>query len=418
MKKNYFKKILIILFLLSWLVGLSWFAVAKILPKNFISFLTRSTETNSSSDVGQSSSANQTSPEQNSEPPKKIIPLPKWFSGEQKTKPIVYQVPDLEKMKTKGCVADGLLNEHNHSTKDIKVAQKSKCYFFSRALETWREAPDFRKAVKIMKKINRDDVIYGMFIAEAINKKEKYIYYQEGRRFDFGKMCKKNSKNFWGEHTCKPSFGKKEYRAYLKQITEQAMDIGIQEFLFGQIYYQEEDLSKPLAPEIIKAMRRYAKKKNMKIIIGAQTNNIADPDYLKLFDFIEGGVGLHTDGTVENNPCFSRWYNNQSNEGWCWALLWNDQWKNKANNIFVHLDWSGKKGDDMSTFARMNDRLRQQTLKNLHQKFTSQGVGFLLPILTPLPKDNDGCHGPRKSFYSPSMKYGCKDLNAINKILE
>ena len=89
-----------------------------------------------------------------------------------------------------------------------------------------------------------------------------------------------------------------------------------------------------------------------------------------------------------------------------------------ANNIFVHLDWSGKKGDDMSTFALMDDRLRHKTLRNLYDKFTSQGVGFLMPIIAPLPKDNGGCHGPRKSFYSPSMKYGCKDLDTINKILK
>ncbi len=404
-------------------VGMAGF-VFGFLPKNTLSFLKRKIFPNQYLIVNNASSGDAVkSVDKNSEPEtitedSSRDSFSPWQPGPQKTKPIVYPVPDMEKMKTRGCVADGLLSGYNRTSKDVKVAKKSNCYFFSRAIETWRDAPDFRKATKIMKDIGRDDVLYGMFIAEAINKKEKYIYYDEGRRFDFKKMCKKNSKNFWGEHTCKPSFAREEYRKYLKQITHQAMDIGIQVFLFGQIYHQEEDLDHPWAPEIVKDMRKYAKQKNMRIVIGAQTNTIDDVDYLKLFDFIEGGVGLHSDGTVEDNVCFSRWYNNRTGEGWCWALLWNDRWKNNAKNIFVHLDWSGKKGDDMSTFALMPEKLRHQTLKNLHRKFTAQGIGFLMPIIAPLPKDNGGCHGPRKSFYSPSMKYGCKDLEVINKILK
>jgi len=329
--------------------------------------------------------------------------------------PKIWPVPNIHKMKTNGCVADGILSGYNRTSKDIKVAKESDCYFFSRAIETWLDAPDFKKAQKIIDKIDRDDVLYGMFIAEALNKKENYVYYDENRKFDFGDMCKKNSKNFWGEHTCKPSFEKKEYRAYLRQTTHEAMDMGIQVFLFGQIYHQEENLDEPLAPVIIGEMREYAKSKNMHIIIGAQTNNIDDPMYLKLFDFVEGGIGLHVDGTVEDGPCFSRWYNNGS--GWCWALLWNDQFKNNAKDVFVHLDWSGVKGDDMSTFARMSEELRHKTLYNLYHKFNSQDVGFLMPIITPLPKDNGGCHGPKKSFYSPHMKYDCRDLDVINEIL-
>ncbi|XLQ20572.1 MAG: hypothetical protein ACKUBY_02190 [Candidatus Moraniibacteriota bacterium] len=332
------------------------------------------------------------------------------------TEPVkVWPVPDMAKMKTNGCVADGLLSGYNRTSKDVKVAHDSDCYYFSRAIETWLDSPDFREAGKIMKKVNRDDVLYGMFIAEAINKKENYVYYEEDRKFDFGEMCKKNSKNFWGEHTCKPSLAEEEYRKYLKQITHEAMDMGLQVFLFGQIYHQEEDLDEPWAPIVLEDMREYAKSKNMHIIIGAQTNDINDSEYLNLFDFIEGGVGLHVDGTVEDGPCFSRWHDGES--GWCWALLWNDKFKNDAKNVFVHFDWSGVKGDDMSTFARMSTELRHETLYNLYHKFNSQDVGFLMPIISPLPKDNGGCYGPRKSFYSPSMKYDCKDLDAINEIL-
>jgi hypothetical protein len=406
------KKFFLIFGGLMLLIGLSGFLFLKSLPKNspLFDFFLKNVKNTSSVNKDVLTKDNN------------FIPDSFWKKWHSKpttdsTEQLSYPKPDIKKMKNKGCVADGLLSGYSGTSKDIKLAKKSKCYFFSRAIETWLEAPDFRKAVKNMEKIGKKDVLYGMFIAEAIDKKEKYIYYDEGRRFDFKKMCKKNSKNFWGEHTCKPSFAEKEYRDYLKQITHEAMDIGIQVFLFGQVYHQEKDLDKPMIQKVLKDMRKYAKQKNMEIVIGAQTNNIDDEEYLRLFDFIEGGVGLHPDGSVEDGPCFSRWYNQQTGEGWCWALMWNKRWKNKANNVFVHFDWNGKKGDDMSTFALMSESLRHRTLQRLHRKFTAQDVGFLLPLTAPLPKDNGGCHGPRKRFYSASMKYGCKDLDVINEIL-
>ncbi len=324
--------------------------------------------------------------------------------------------PDMERIKSEGCIADGLLSGYNRTSKDLKVINNSECYYLHRALETWLDAPDFEKARMIKGKITKSNMIYGMFIAEAINKKTKYHYEEEGRQFNFAEMCRKGSKNFWGEHTCKPSFEEKEYRAYLKQITEDAMDIGIQVFMFGQIYLQDaDDLDDTYAPEIIEEMHKYADENNIKIIIGAQTNDIEEEEYLRLFDFIEGGTGLSPSGAIENNACYSRWYKKEGD--WCWALLWHEQFASKANNVLIHLDWSGRIGDDMSTFTRMDEDLRHQTLSDLHSKFTNDNIGFLFPLLTPLHKENNGCHGPRKSFYSPHMKYECKDLDTINQIL-
>lgn len=325
--------------------------------------------------------------------------------------------PDIKRMKTQGCVADGLLSGYNRSSKDIKVVNDSECYYLHRALETWLDAPDFNEVKEIQEEIEKEDILYGMFIAEAINKKENYYFKKEDREFDFGEMCRDNSKNYWGEHSCKPTFSEKEYRDYVQQITEDAIENGIQVFMFGQVFYQEEDIDNPKRTrEVVKKMRDYAEKRGVKIVIGAQTNDIEDENYLRIFDFIEGGIGLHPNGNVEDQQCFSRWWSAE-NGGWCWALLWHEKYKSKANNVFVHLDWSGVIGDDMSKFSRMSEEKRHVTLKNLHNKFVSQDVGFLMPILTPLHKDNGGCHGPKKRFYSASMKYGCKDLEAINGIL-
>ncbi len=93
----------------------------------------------------------------------------------------------------------------------------------------------------------------------------------------------------------------------------------------------QEGSDKDWAPKIVKDIRDYAKKKGVDVIIGAQTGAITDPSYLGLFDYIEGGVGIDGNGNVENGPCLS-W------RGGCWALLWHNNFSNKAKNVLLYLD--------------------------------------------------------------------------------
>ncbi len=321
-------------------------------------------------------------------------------------------------MKTQGCVADGFLSDYGGNMKsNIKMINRSDCYYLHRALETWLNPPDFELAQKIKSQVTRKDIVYGMFIAEAINIREGYRYEPEQRDFNFRSMCREGSQNKWGEGTCQPSFEKKEYMLYIETITKQAIDMGIQSFLFGQIYLQDDnDPDRSLLNTVITNMRNYATSQGVAIVIGAQTNDIADESYLRLFDFIEGGVGLHSDGTIEDGACFSRWWKKPGD--WCWALLWNDQFASKANNVFIHLDWSGRLGDDMSTFARMSAPDRAKTLRTLHHFFLKKNIGFLPPLMARLPKDNGGCIGPKERFYTADMKYSCQDEDTINAILK
>jgi len=326
--------------------------------------------------------------------------------------------PDMEKMKRRGCVADGLLSGYGDDDKNnAEMIKRSECYYLHRALETWLAPPDFEKAEKMKARIGRDDVVYGMFIAEAIDTKAEFFYPIEDRYFDFSAMCRKDfGENYWGEHTCIPSFERTEYRKYLEYATAKAMEMGVQSFMFGQIHYQEGKISDPIVPEIISRMKAVAEFLGTEIVIGAQTNDIENAEYLRNFDFIEGGVGLSASGNFENGPCFSRWWKKPGD--WCWALLWHERFSEKAKNVFIHLDWSGKEGDDMSTFARMNDNLRRETLKKLHSYFVGKGHGFMVPMLAVLPKENGGCHGDSRKFYSADKKYSCKDENVINSILK
>ncbi len=318
----------------------------------------------------------------------------------------------VQKMKTQGCVTDGFLSSYGkkYANDLASLIKRSNCYYLHRALETWLVPPDFYFAKEMMQKIDRPNVVYGMFIAEALNEKAKYYNEHEERYFDFNKMCRKGSAGAWGFRTCKPSFEREEYRSYLRFITQEAMDLGIQSFLFGQIFLQEST-GDPLAPEIVQEMRDYAKQKGLEIFIGAQTNNVTNEKYLRIFDYIEGGVGIDGEGNIENGPCLSK-------RGSCWALLWHENFASKANHVFLHLDWSGIKSDDMSIFARMDQETRNKTLENLYQYFTGKNMAFLMPYFAVLDKTNNGCYGPKKGFYSPDMQYSCQDENEINKILK
>lgn len=317
---------------------------------------------------------------------------------------------DMDRLKSQGCVADGLLTEYNPDQGEfINLINRSKCYYLHRAIETWREPPDFQVIEKNMDQIAKKDVVYGMFIAEAIGTKDGYKNEYTGHVFDFDAMCHEDTLNDWGEHTCKPTFSSVEYRNYIRYITRRAIDLGVQSFTFGQIYMQESSM-RNYAPEIVRDIRKYADKKGVNVVIGAQTGSITDAKYLGLFDYIEGGVGIDSNGEIENGPCLSR-------RGSCWALLWNKTYASNAKNVLLHLDWSGIPSDDLDIFARMTAGKRARTLQNLYSFFKQKKMGFLMPYFGVLDKDNGGCFGPKKRFYSPSDAYSCRDESTIGRLL-
>jgi hypothetical protein len=332
---------------------------------------------------------------------------PRIFAKIERPKP---KPVSMERVKKQGCVTDGLLSEYNPKNNQfVSLVNRSECYYLHRAIETWRKPPDFETVNYVMSQITKKDLVYGMFIAEAVEVGTDYNNEYEDYTFDFGAMCRQGNENYWDDHACVPTFESEEYRNYVRYITQKAIDLGIQSFMFGQIYMQEGG-EKKYAPEIVKDIRAYAKKKKVDIIVGAQTGSISDPEYLKIFDYIEGGIGLGSDGSIENGPCLS-W------RGSCWALLWHENFSSKAKNVLLHLDWTGIRSDDLDVFARMSQEKRAETLRSLYNYFTSKNMGFLMPFFGVLDQENGGCHGPKKKFYSPDNAYSCKDENVINEIL-
>ncbi|MDQ1284160.1 MAG: hypothetical protein QG620_508 [Patescibacteria group bacterium] len=323
--------------------------------------------------------------------------------------------PLMSVMKTKGCVTDGILTGSGGDTEGlIDMINRSECVYLHRSVETWLSPPNFELISKNIGKIEKKNMIYGMFLAEAIDPDADYYYPDEKRAFDFSKMCRKKSQGFWGEGTCKADMGSEEYRKYLKYISEKAIDAGVQTFLFGQIHFQDKSNSLfSKAGKIVADMRSYAAEKGRPIVIGAQTNDITDSDYLGIFDYIEGGVGENSEGQLEDGPCFSGW----SNKDYCWALLWHSKFSSRANDVILNFDWSGFKNDDMSIFAQMDRAKRIKTTENLYDFFTTKNMGFMLPYLAVI-NDDVGCKGPASNYYAASNKYSCRDEDAFNAILK
>lgn len=320
----------------------------------------------------------------------------------------------LEVMRLRGCIADGLLSGYGGDTRaSIELLNRSECLYLHRALESWLKPPDFELARRVKRLITKPDAIYGMFISEALDTEAEYYSSLENRVLKFSDMCQPDSVGFWGKNTCKSSLASNEYRAYVRDITRKAMDMGVRSFVFGQISFQ--DVDRKNAPSVLDDMRQYAKERRMKIAVGAQTNTITNKKYLELFDYIEGGVGIESDGDVEEKPCASRY----EDAGWCWALLWHKRYSDHANMVLLHLDWSGIEGDDMAVFAKMDRDDRAKTLRKLHEKFNTKEskTGFLFPFLATLYDKNGGCYGAKKSFYSPDNRYSCKDEDDMNALL-
>ena len=147
---------------------------------------------------------------------------------------------NMDRLKKQGCVADGILTGYSpENMQFIELINRSNCYYLHRAIETWLTPPDFSRAETRKKLITKKDLVFGMFIAEALDTKASYYNEKKNRDFDFSKMCHKGTANAWGEHTCRPAFSSEEYRDYVEQISRKAINLGVQSFTFGQIYWQE-----------------------------------------------------------------------------------------------------------------------------------------------------------------------------------
>jgi hypothetical protein len=84
------------------------------------------------------------------------------------------QPVSMSRLKNQGCVTDGLLSEYNPERENyIRLMNRSNCYYFHRAVETWMLPPDFETIEYAMGRMSKKDVVYGLCIAEALRANAK-----------------------------------------------------------------------------------------------------------------------------------------------------------------------------------------------------------------------------------------------------
>jgi hypothetical protein len=106
----------------------------------------------------------------------------------------------LEVMRRRGCVADGLLSGYGGDTKaSVELINRSECLYLHRAVESWLNPPDFELARRVQQLVTKPNVVYGMFISEALNTEAEYYSSLENRVLKFSDMCRPESAGFWGE---------------------------------------------------------------------------------------------------------------------------------------------------------------------------------------------------------------------------
>ncbi len=297
------------------------------------------------------------------------------------------------------CMFDSILFP-NVEDKDgyYSMLARSKCVYLPRVVETWSNPPIWQTITAnmdlIKSKTDGKSYVYGMFIAESIDTTANY-FDDTGRKFDFAAMCRPGSQNHWGTNTCIPTTNSEEYMRYLRYIITKAMDVGIQDFMFGQTGHQ--DTSRKL-PAFVAEMRQLAAQKGVAVVFGQQPNDLSDETYLKSFDYINGstcpeGVSAH-EYCIQNTDIVKN--------------------KSKANLVLAELDWSSV-SDDIHLFAKMNSNDRKSWLTAKINNLSSLGVAFNRPFRIPLNGGADGaCHGSNQYVYSPDNKYGCKDEDFLN----
>ena len=79
--------------------------------------------------------------------------------------------PDMRRMKRQGCVTDGLLSGYGDEKRNAKLVNSLPCYYLHRAVETWLDTPNWVQVEDIKADITRTPIVYGMFIAEALDTK-------------------------------------------------------------------------------------------------------------------------------------------------------------------------------------------------------------------------------------------------------
>lgn len=328
--------------------------------------------------------------------------------------------PPMAAMKSRGCMFDGILYAREPlagQSQNLQMLARSSCFYLPRAVETWNSSPNLRTissnlaALRTALGGKARQFLFGAFIAESVDTTRTYFSASAGS-FNPSSFCYPGSQGTFGSGTCVPDLSQPAYQSYVLGITSDLLDLGISDFLFGQLQFVDRATS--AAPALLARMRELAASKGRLIVIGGQTNTIRDGSYLQAFDYILGGSYITTSGELVMDSEVS----GPQAQAKSSALLWHPTYRALARNVIIEFDWWNT-DDDIHRFARLSADARASSLSRIRSTFSSLNVGFLLPFSTPLNGGvaSGSCYGANVWAYSASRDFGCKDETVENILL-
>ncbi len=333
-------------------------------------------------------------------------------------------------IKYEGCAAAGLLWNPDTNNGDIEsfneyldVVARSPCKHLFRVVETWNTIPNWpviaTRIKQLKSRLASKKMTYGVFFAESIK------YDRQVNGFNFNIMCAPGTKDkFWGQGTCSPDMNNGEYRRYVLHNVKEAVKLGITDFLFGQLVFQDpSSQAANLVADIKNAV-------SATITIGAQPNHqgatLRPENYHRVFDYLVGPSHLRKTPGADH---VSFDYDFLSDD---YVAVWQQPWLgNLHQHVIAEIDWSSME-DDVHKLTEMSKSKRNQFLTTTHCEMLKRNSGYIMPIRIPInggTKNHAKCFGYNKYVFSaanqaqkapgfegtPSCQIESAIANAINR---
>ena len=372
--------------------------------------------------------------------------------------------------KAQACTADGLLwdgpdddfgrvgipNMNDYQS----LIARSKCGLLSRAIETWFIPPNFTTIQSRLSALQSlsggKGFIYSMSIAEALYPAAVSTFFDPltNTNLSVADMCQPgtdpqtgNYNQFGIQGSCVPSYFSPVYQQYLRSITQQAINMGVQDFVFGEmdvvdsanlqldsqgeLLYGDDINSSdntwsttPIFPLVFAQIRAYAFSKGIPITIGCQIGdkngfNWAQYSELKLCDYKDSP--LLTGNVNASTWTSAQWDNPSSAANWSNGD-WNNPGITSQTSVLADFEWWGV-GDDITLYSQQQKTDRMPFAFNAHAMLAQAGQGLMMPFIEPLATTTGVQCGAIPNYpdgssptYSPSNTM-CGDEDVLNAAL-
>ena len=323
----------------------------------------------------------------------------------------------IPEMKAHGCTWQQLVGDFSGQIDHgdaVSMLGRSNCVYLNRSLETWAHPLDANRLaqsqsdIQNIKTATGKNYIFGMFVAESVQSSGLIFDPDENRYLDFSKMC---SPYLSGPASgqCYPNVDLPDYRSYVRYMTRHAMDLGVQDFIFGSVDQQDtlNFQSGSTFMQIFDEIRAYAKATGKEVTIGAQFNHGPNNSTLGInmnyWDYEFAAVWPSADGGLDNEPG-NTWYE------------WNKPEVTSQTDVLVNLDWWGP-NDMISTYAGWDKVKRGNFAMIAYNTLRGRGQGYLMSYISPVNNQTSTCMGSGAMWYTASNNSPCQDEDYLNSLL-